>query len=191
MIFVAIASPTGSRGCRARRAGLGLRRDLALVGVELADLSVVARAGSRSARRRREFPLGVHARLGVELDLEELSASGTRHLLLTPLYSSPPRGSGDRRARSPRFRGGRSRRARLCVPVFWIAERVPDRVLDHRERLVHGATTLFDCLVDLLREPVLALEAVLEPGQSPFRFLGLDPLMAGVTVSRSISRTRS
>src|ERR1700722_3709765 len=35
--------------------------------------------------------------------------------------------------------------------------------------------TLFNCLVDLLREPVLALEAVVEPGQPPFRILGLDP----------------
>jgi hypothetical protein len=59
------------------------------------------------------------------------------------------------------------------VLVFWILEGVPDRVLDVRECLFCRYTPLLNVELDLLRQPVLALEAVFEADQAPIGFFGL------------------
>ena len=82
---------------------------------------------------------------------------------------------GDRPVGSRRSVFARSPRHPAGVAGLGIAERVADRVLYQSDCLVYRCTEFVHHLVDLLGEPVLALEAVLEPGQSPCRILGLDP----------------
>ncbi len=63
------------------------------------------------------------------------------------------------------------------VSRFFVHEGITDRILDQPDRVSCRQVGLgLHPLVHLLGEPVLALEAVLDPGQPPLRILGLDPL---------------
>jgi hypothetical protein len=60
------------------------------------------------------------------------------------------------------------------ILVFWILEGVPDRVLDGGEGLLRCTSPLLHRLSDLLRQPVLALEAVFEADQGPAGVFSFD-----------------
>jgi len=120
--------------------------------------------------------LGGEACLSVELHFKQLVALGESPPCVYPFVLVV----------LPRIPEIRSLKARILHPpavtvdarrvtLIGVAERVPDRVLDHAEGFFNTMATLFDGFHDLLFNAVPLLEPVLKPRQVPFRILGLNP----------------